>query len=419
MIFEAGETVGDYEIAGVLGIGGMGRVYRVRNLLTNRMEAMKVVHSQTADDAGLSERFLREIRVHASLEHPNIAAVRTALRVKDRVVMIMELVEGASLATLIGQGALAVPTALGIAGQVLAALGYSHGRGVVHRDVKPANILVTPEGAVKVTDFGIARAAGDRQLTGTGMAPGSLYYMSPEQIGGALPDARSDLYSLGVTLYETVTGVRPFRGPTDYAIMQAHLTERPKPPAEISAAIPPAVSDAILRAMSKKPEDRFQSAAEFRDGLQAPADPTASVSAVRTAAAAFDPQELSRVETALAQALGPIARRLVSDASRKAHTLEDLCRGLAEQVPNAADRERFLGSCGHLKATTTGVRPALAAEVLDEARRKLAPFLGPVAKVLVDRASRKARTPAELFALVAAEIPSERDRATFLASAPK
>jgi serine/threonine-protein kinase len=380
---------------------------------------MKVVHSRGEDDAALAERFLREIRVHASLEHPNIAALRTALRVKERVVMIMELVEGASLAALLRQGPLAVPAALGYAGQVLSALAYAHGRGVVHRDVKPANILVTPDGTVKVTDFGIARASGDRQLTGAGMAPGSLYYMSPEQIGGAAPDARSDLYSLGVTLYEMVTGVQPFRGGNEYAIMQAHLTESPKPPSEIAAAVSPELSAAILKAMAKRPEERFPSAAEFREALRLPGDAAATAPVTRPSARAFDPQELSRVEMALAQSLGPIARHLVSEASRQAFTLEDLCRRLAEKLPDAADRERFLRSCGQGTGATSGVRPALAPELLDEARRRLAQYLGPVAKVLVDRASRKARTPQELYAMLAAEIPTEGDRAKFLASAAK
>lgn len=435
MTFRTGETVGDYEILGVLGTGGMGRVFRVRNLLSDRIEAMKIVLPDAASDAGLAERFLREIKVHATLEHTNIAAMRTALRVEDRIVMIMELVEGASLADVLRNGPLDVRTAVSFASQVLSALSYAHSRGVVHRDVKPANIIVMPSGTVKVTDFGIARAGGSERLTMTGMALGSLYYMSPEQINGAAPDARSDIYSLGVTLYEMVTGIHPIRGENEYAIMHAHMTQAPAPPTQLVPALPEAVSAAILRAMAKSPAQRFQSAEEFRAALRSPGEDTqkpmpVSISAVAIPALApapanLDPEQVTRIETYLVRAVGPIAKHLVSQAVRRAASIEELCRVLAEQLPDARERDTFMRSCtkgitdSH---STTGAgtgQARLTAERLDEARRKLAPFVGPLAKVLVDRAARKAHTPQEFYAALASEIPSERDRAVFLSSVAK
>lgn len=432
MTFHAGQTVGDYEILGVLGTGGMGRVFRVRNLISDRIEAMKIVLPNAPSDSRLAERFLREIKVHASLEHPNIAAMRTAVRVQDQIVMIMELVEGASLAALLLQRRLELAASLSYAGQVLSALGYAHGCGVVHRDIKPANIIVMPNGTVKVTDFGIARAGGSERLTMTGMALGSLYYMSPEQINGLPLDARSDIYSLGVTLYEMATGVQPFRGENEYLIMRGHMKAEPTHPAQLVPTLPIELSAAILRALAKSPEQRFQSAEEFAAALPPPGElsrksvpvpiPPIAVPETAHAQSALDPEQVKQIEAHLVRAIGPIARHLISQASRRATTIEQLCRVLAEQVPDARERETFLRSCtksitGPRK--TTGARneaERFGEEKLDEARRKLAPFVGPLAKVLVDRAARKARTAQELYTLLAAEIPSDRDRASFLSS---
>jgi len=432
MSFHAGETVGDYEILDVLGTGGMGRVFRVRNLISDRIEAMKIVLPNAASDSRLAERFLREIKVHARLEHPNIAAMRTAIRVEDQIVMIMELVEGASLAVLLSQRRLELPVSLSYADQVLSALAYAHGCGVVHKDIKPANIIVMPNGTVKVTDFGIAQACGTERLTMTGMALGSLYYMSPEQINGLPLDARSDIYSLGVTLYEMVTGVHPFRGENEYRIMRAHMTAEPTHPAQVVPSLPIKLSAVILRALAKSPEQRFQSAEEFAAALRTPGEPwprsvPMSIPAIAVpqavpAQSALDPEQVAQIEAHLVRAVGPIARHLISRASRRATTIEELCRVLAEQVPGERDCETFLRSytqstMGPRRTTGAPKEPAgLGEEKLAEARRKLAPFVGPLAKVLVDRAARKARTAEELYTLLAAEIPSDRDRASFLSS---
>ncbi len=246
----------------------MGTVFRVRNLLSDRMEAMKVVLPDLSSDPGLADRFLREIRLHASLEHPNIAALRTALRIDNQVLMIMELVEGVSLDELLRQGPLDVRTSVLYVSQVLSALDLAHSRNIVHRDIKPANIIVTPEGSVKLTDFGIARSASERNLTQTGLALGSLYYMSPEQVQAQPADQRSDIYSLGVTFYEMVTGKRPIEGGSEYAILNSHLTHTPAPPGSLNPEVPPMLDAAIMKAIAKQPSDRFQTALEFREALR-------------------------------------------------------------------------------------------------------------------------------------------------------
>ena len=170
---DAHKRIGDYEILNELGSGGMGRVFRVRNVLSDRIEAMKVLLPDLIGREDLAARFLREIKVLAALNHPNIAALRTALTIDNQLVMIMEYVEGHSLAARLQQGPIAVGDALTYLDQALDALAYAHGQGVVHRDIKPANIMLTPQGIVKLTDFGIARAANDQTLTVAGSTTGS------------------------------------------------------------------------------------------------------------------------------------------------------------------------------------------------------------------------------------------------------
>ncbi|MGB8889180.1 MAG: serine/threonine-protein kinase [Candidatus Korobacteraceae bacterium] len=259
--------MGDYEILGELGSGGMGRVYRVRNVLSDRVEAMKVLLPDLAGRQELAARFLREIKVLASLNHPNIAQLRTAVTLDNQLVMIMEYVEGTSLAARIERGPIAPSDALNYIDQVLNALSYAHSMHVIHRDIKPANMMLTPQGIVKLMDFGIARSEADSGLTMTGSTLGSLSYMSPEQTMGEATDARSDLYSVGVSIYEMVTGQRPFQGDSDFAIMAAQVKEMPKPPIELQPGLPTTLNDIILMSIAKDPGQRFQSADAFRNAL--------------------------------------------------------------------------------------------------------------------------------------------------------
>ncbi len=268
MQLEIGSTIGDYQVVGMLGAGGMGKVYKVRNVISDRIEALKVLLPDLAGQSELADRFVREIKLQASLEHPNIAALHTALRVENQLLMLMEFVEGETLDQKLKGGPLPAAEAVEYIIQALAALSYAHQRGVIHRDIKPANMMLTPEGVVKLMDFGIAKAATDRKLTMTGTTMGSLYYMSPEQIqGSAALDARSDLYSVGVTLYELVTGKRPFDGDSQFAIMAAHLEKAPVPPVTIDPRLPAELNDVILLSVSKDPNQRFQTAEAFRNAL--------------------------------------------------------------------------------------------------------------------------------------------------------
>lgn len=268
MQFQIGERVGDYEVVQVLGAGGMGRVYKVRNVISDRIEALKVLLPDLQSEPALVDRFLREIKVQATLTHPNIASLYTALRHNNQLLMLMEFVEGQSVEKELEKvGRISVDTACSHVEQVLRALAYAHGRGVVHRDIKPANIVVTPEGHVKLMDFGIAKLRSDKRLTQTGTTLGSIYYMSPEQINGGELDPRSDIYSLGITMYEMVTGKRPFEGPSDYSVMAGHLQMAPAAPIEIVPNVPSLLNEVILMALAKDPQQRFQSAEAFRTAI--------------------------------------------------------------------------------------------------------------------------------------------------------
>ncbi|MGA2986066.1 MAG: protein kinase [Terriglobia bacterium] len=267
MSFEVGDTVGDYQIIGLLGAGGMGKVYKAKNTISDRIDALKVLLPNLADDQELADRFTREIKVLASLNHPNIAGLRTAFRVDNQLLMVMEFVEGTTLDEKIKAGPISVEDAIGYITQVLAALGYAHKHGVIHRDIKPANMMLTTDNVIKLMDFGIAKTKNDRKLTQTGATLGSLFYMSAEQVQGNELDGRSDLYSVGVSLYEMVTGTRPFKGNSDFDIMIAQIQQTPMPPIEMMPDLPKALNDIIVISLEKDPAKRFQTAEAFSAAL--------------------------------------------------------------------------------------------------------------------------------------------------------
>jgi serine/threonine protein kinase len=271
MNFNPGDTFGDYEILSPIGSGGMGSVFRVRNLISGRMEAMKVLRTDIAADPEFAERFAREIQLLAGLNHPNVASLYTAQRVNGQTVMIMEYVDGVTLAQKLRARPIPLADGLQIISQVLAALEYAHKHGVIHRDIKPDNILIGPDGTVKLTDFGIARAASDPRRTRTGILVGTLHYMSPEQIRarGESLDGRSDLYSVGIILYEIATGRRPFEADSDFEIMAAHIQQQPPPPITLAPGLPAGLNEVILKALAKDPALRCQTAHEMAAAIAA------------------------------------------------------------------------------------------------------------------------------------------------------
>jgi serine/threonine-protein kinase len=363
MTFASGDRIGDYEVLAALGAGGMGSVYKVRHSISQRTEALKVVLPNAVGTPELADRFLREIRLQASLEHPHIASLHNAFRIHDELVMVMEFVEGVSLRDKLRSSGVTLGQALEYGTQVLAALAYAHGRGVIHRDVKPSNVMITSHGVVKLLDFGLAASSAPQTtdvgstLTQPGMLLGSPTYISPEQARGERADARSDIYSTGAMLYELVAGHPPFEAEgagAAYAVIAAHLQEAPKSPSEVNPHVPLPLARLILKALAKSPAERFQTADDFLaalDELRLEAiglndTATVALASARVSAPAeasvHSDADLDRASHDLATYIGPIAHILVRRAAPGSRTLNDLYHTLAEEISSAAKRERFL-----------------------------------------------------------------------------
>lgn len=264
-----GKVLGNrYRIEERIGGGGMALVYRAYDLQLNREVAVKVLRGQFGSDEEFVRRFRREAQNAASLGHPNVVQIYDVGEENDLYYIVMELVIGKTLKALIQQqGPLPVTEAARIAIEIADALAHAHAQRIVHRDIKPHNILIARDGRVKVTDFGIARATTTDTVTHTGSIMGSAHYFSPEQANGQPTGEKSDLYSLGVVLYEMVTGTVPFQGESPITVALKHLRDRVVPPSELNPEVPAELDEIILQAMEKEPEDRYESAVKMRAAL--------------------------------------------------------------------------------------------------------------------------------------------------------
>lgn len=299
-----GQVIGNYRITEELARGGMGVVYRAQHLTLPREVVIKSI-LLSAFPAHVQEhlkaRFLREAYIQSQMDHPNIVRVYEFLTAQDNYYMVMEYVRGMSLRDLLAQGKmLTVPQALEIFRQMLEGMSYAHNfsyvdqtgsrhSGIVHRDIKPANILLDGQARVKIADFGIVKVAGERGMTQTGFSPGTVEYMSPEQVKGQEADVRSDIYSLGVTLYEMLAGRLPFEvseTSSDYEVRRGHVEVPPPPLGELRPELPRELTGIVHRALSKNANDRFQSAAEFLAAINHYEHPVSAAAATASASAA-------------------------------------------------------------------------------------------------------------------------------------
>src|ERR1039458_9163035 len=258
-----------YELNHLIARGGMAEVYRAHDRLLDRPVALKVLFPELSVDRSFVERFRREAQAAANLSHPNIVPVFDWGEDAGAYFIVMEFIDGRPLSSILKTaGPLSADRAAAVGGHVAAALGYAHKHGVIHRDVKPGNVLITDDGQVKVTDFGIARAINtEESLTQTGAVMGTATYFSPEQAEGIGVDARTDIYSLGVVLFEMVTGRPPFLGDTPVAVASKHVRDHPPAPRELNPSIPPTFEAIILKSMAKDPAHRYATAEELRADL--------------------------------------------------------------------------------------------------------------------------------------------------------
>ena len=255
---------GRYQLVERIGEGGMAMVYRATDLRTQHDVAVKVMHEKYASDPQYVNRFQREAQAAARMTHHNIVNLLDVGMEGDVRYLVMEYVPGPTLKQFIAsRGKLDPRMAVGITIRILSALEHAHGKGIVHRDIKPQNILIDPSGMVKVGDFGIARMANADTLTQHDMVMGSVHYFSPEQASGGSADVRSDIYSVGVVLYEMLTGQVPFDGPDNVTIAMKHINATPVPIEQLSPEVPPAIAHVCMVAMNKNPDHRYQSAREM------------------------------------------------------------------------------------------------------------------------------------------------------------
>jgi serine/threonine-protein kinase len=261
---------GRYRAERRLGAGGMAEVWCAQDEVLGRRVALKLMGGHFAEDPEYRERFRREAQAAAGMQHPNIVGIYDRSEWDGTPYIAMELVDGKTLKELVTErGPLPPEIAVGLTEQILRALGYAHRRGIVHRDVKPQNVIIDRDGQAKVADFGIARAGNTSEMTQTGAIVGTMQYLSPEQAEGHPVDRRADLYSVGIVLYELLTGRVPFDGEAPIAIAIKQINELPVPPGQLRPGIPPALEAVVLRALEKDPAQRYQSAEEFIAALEA------------------------------------------------------------------------------------------------------------------------------------------------------
>jgi serine/threonine-protein kinase len=399
----SGRQFGAYEVLEELGSGGMGKVYRAKNMTLERIVALKTLSTFLSSDEGFVQRFLKEARVAARLNHPNIVQIYDFGCVEGIHYLAMEYVDGESLRTLLKRGRFSERDAILVIRQAIRALGVAHAIGIVHRDVKPDNLMLTSRGELKLVDLGIAKRVDEDQgqgLTQTGQAVGTPHYISPEQIRGLKDiDARSDIYSLGATFYHLVTGQAPYKGTSGALVMSMHLSAPLPDPRQFEPSLSEGLCRVLRKAMAKDPDERYPDVGAMDRDLQrlqtgevpepeeptmtgiatmiertppsgsqprpatgqpssaqpataqrmassqpaAPATPppASGTTPMPSSAPMFREEDLHFVEVELARHIGPLARVLVKKAAKSAPNLVSLAGTLAENIPDEEGRRSF------------------------------------------------------------------------------
>ena len=450
------QSIGRYRVDGLLGSGAMGEVYRAYDPVIDRPVAIKIVRTELAAGSGSEQwlqRFRREARAAGRRFHPNIVAILDFGEDDGMPFLAMEYVDGRSLdAILKTSGRLDPNRSIAIITQVLSALGFAHQNGIVHRDVKPSNIMVLSNGEVKVADFGIARIDAS-EFTIVGDLLGTPAYMAPEQFAGAPVDRRTDLFAAGVILFEMLTGVKPFRGKSITEIISFMETRGPEDIRALNPAVPDSLKQVITKALAFDPARRYDDASEFSKAIveavpvssdqAAVPEPTVSgtpvvnaeVGETPPASEAWRPGLLREIERDLATFIGPMAAIALKRATRQTNDMTALYDLLGRHVSDPRDQAEFLAR-GQRRAALDRVGPAqspqpskVAAEVepkpdqpamspgqsnIASVEANLARYIGPIAKILIRRELEKHETLDQFYRALAAHIPDARDRETFL-----
>ena len=453
------QSIGRYRVDGLLGTGAMGDVYRAYDPVIDRPVAIKVVRTELAAGSGSEQwlqRFRREARAAGRRFHPNIVAILDFGEDDGMPFLAMEYIDGRSLDGILkASGPLDPARSVAVITQVLSALGFAHQNGIVHRDVKPSNIMVLNSGEVKVADFGIARI-DTSEFTIVGDLLGTPAYMAPEQFAGAPVDKRTDLFAAGVILFEMLTGVKPFRGKSITEIISFMETRGPEDIRALNPAVPDSLKRVITKALAFDPARRYADAAEFSKAIieafpirpdetpvrsELPISDTrvvnAEVAETAPEGAIWRPELLREIEHDLATFIGPMAAIALKRAIRQTNDIRALYDLLGREVVNPRDQAEFLARGQRRAAPDPASRPQSTPTPPSTTQTKaepkpdqgitspglaniaavesnLARYVGPIAKILIRRELEKHETLDKFYRALAAHIPNELDRERFL-----
>ena len=424
-----GETVGPYKIEGIIGAGGMGMIHKASDTRLDRLVALKCLPPHLTIDNNNRERFLNEARAVSRLDHQNICTLYDIGETEDKELYIaMPFYEGYTLDKLIENGPIPIEDVIAISLQICDGLHAAHNHDIVHRDIKPANIIITTDNILKILDFGVAKINGVN-LTSTGVSLGTVAYMSPEQLEGKDIDARTDIWAVGVLLYEMLMGIRPFIGDQAPAIIHAVLYAD-LPDFNLPQEIPKALSEVIKKALVRNKEERYASLEELMDDLRKVSNnekitPHTPIINKKTTphnqtTVEFNKKTIDDLIQELTQHVGPMATVLVHKAVKNSNNYSELCQTLDKHLPDEATRKNMRQRFDILSSTETTTHLVdtssinLTDDQIDSMISVTTSFIGPMAKLLVQKYSKQSESNEALAQKLAEHIDSPSEKTSFI-----